>query len=54
MYGAYHQQRLASREVGIRVIEDQHKAVRDAKLAEEKKRNSAGKFINELIKIHSV
>ncbi|CAO1398909.1 unnamed protein product [Diamesa hyperborea] len=41
MYGAYHQQRLASREVGIRVIEDQHKAVRDAKLAEEKKRNSA-------------
>lgn len=45
MYGAYHQQRLASREVGIRKIEDAQKAVRDAKLAEEKKRNSAGKIL---------
>ncbi|XP_055627520.1 ATP synthase subunit e, mitochondrial [Toxorhynchites rutilus septentrionalis] len=38
-YGAYHQQRLAKREVGIRNIEAQQKAVRDAKLAEEKERN---------------
>ncbi|XP_058838579.1 ATP synthase subunit e, mitochondrial [Topomyia yanbarensis] len=39
-YGAYHQQRLAKREVGIREIEAQQKAIRDAKLAEEKKRSS--------------
>ena len=43
MYGAYHQQRLASREVGIRKIEDGQKAIKDQKLAEEKKRNQAGK-----------
>ena len=42
LYGAYHQNRLANREVGIRAIEVQKKAVRDAKLAEEKKRSSAG------------
>jgi len=41
LYGAYHQNRLAKREVGIRAIEEQHKAIRDAKLAEEKKRNAA-------------
>ncbi|EDS33442.1 conserved hypothetical protein [Culex quinquefasciatus] len=38
-YGAYHQQRLAKREVGIREIEAQQKAIRDKKLAAEKKRN---------------
>jgi hypothetical protein len=35
---------LAAREVGIREVEAKHKAVRDAKLAEEKKRNAEGKF----------
>ncbi|XP_055532999.1 ATP synthase subunit e, mitochondrial [Wyeomyia smithii] len=40
-YGAYHQSRLAKREVGIREIEAQQKIVRDAKLAEEKKRSAA-------------
>jgi F-type H+-transporting ATPase subunit e len=43
MYGAYHQNRLAKREVGIRAIEAEKKAVRDAKLAEEKKRSLEGK-----------
>lgn len=49
-YGAYHQRRLAKREVGIREIEAQQKAVRDAKLAEEKKRAVAAeaKAIAEL------
>lgn len=42
LYGAYHQQRLSKREVGIRAIEEQQKSVRDAKLAEEKKRAQAG------------
>lgn len=41
-YGAYHQSRLSKREVGIRAVEDQQKAIRDAKLAEEKKRSVAG------------
>uniref|UniRef100_D1FQ01 ATP synthase F(0) complex subunit e, mitochondrial n=1 Tax=Simulium nigrimanum TaxID=683695 RepID=D1FQ01_SIMNI len=40
LYGAFHQQRLAAREVGIREVEAKHKAVRDAKLAEEKKRDA--------------
>ncbi|XP_065093734.1 ATP synthase subunit e, mitochondrial [Ochlerotatus camptorhynchus] len=40
-YGAYHQQRLATREVGIREIEAKQKAIRDVKLAEEKKRQQA-------------
>jgi F-type H+-transporting ATPase subunit e len=44
LYGLYHQNRLATREVGIREIEEKHKAVRDAKLAEEKIRNAAGKL----------
>lgn len=43
MYGAYHQGRLSRREEKLRVIEEQQKAVRDAKLAEEKKRNAEGK-----------
>ncbi|XP_035789754.1 ATP synthase subunit e, mitochondrial [Anopheles aquasalis] len=49
-YGAYHQQRLAKREVGIREIEAQQKVIRDAKLAEEKKRNqeAEAKAIAEL------
>uniref|UniRef100_A0A182K2A3 ATP synthase F(0) complex subunit e, mitochondrial n=1 Tax=Anopheles christyi TaxID=43041 RepID=A0A182K2A3_9DIPT len=49
-YGAYHQQRLASREVGIREIEAKQKVIRDAKLAEEKKRNqeAEAKAIAEL------
>lgn len=41
-YGAYHQSRLSKREVGIRAVEEQQKAIRDAKLAEEKKRSVAG------------
>ncbi|XP_055612616.1 ATP synthase subunit e, mitochondrial [Uranotaenia lowii] len=41
VYGAYHQGRLAKREVGIREIEAQQKVIRDAKLAEEKKRAAA-------------
>uniref|UniRef100_A0A182WBC3 ATP synthase F(0) complex subunit e, mitochondrial n=1 Tax=Anopheles minimus TaxID=112268 RepID=A0A182WBC3_9DIPT len=51
-YGAYHQQRLAKREVGIREIEAQQKVVRDAKLAAEKKRNQEeeAKAIAELSK----
>ncbi|KFB45738.1 AGAP006877-PB-like protein [Anopheles sinensis] len=49
-YGAYHQNRLAKREVGIREIEAQQKVIRDAKLAEEKKRNqeAEAKAIAEL------
>uniref|UniRef100_A0A023EDE2 ATP synthase F(0) complex subunit e, mitochondrial n=1 Tax=Aedes albopictus TaxID=7160 RepID=A0A023EDE2_AEDAL len=49
-YGAYHQQRLAKREVGIREVEAQQKVIRDAKLAEEKKRQQAeeAKAITEL------
>nr|AAV90734.1 mitochondrial ATP synthase e chain [Aedes albopictus] len=49
-YGAYHQQRLAKREVGIREVEAQQKVIRDAKLAEEKKRQQAeeAKAIAEL------
>ena len=39
-YGAFHQNRLSKREVKIREIEAQQKAVRDAKLAEEKKRSA--------------
>lgn len=42
MYGAYHQSRLAKREVGIRAIEAEKKAVRDAKAADEKKRALEG------------
>lgn len=41
-YGAYHQERLSKKEAKIRKIEEEQKAIRDAKLAEEKKRNAAG------------
>lgn len=40
-YGAYHQNRLSKREVGIREVEAKQKVIRDAKLAEEKKRAQA-------------
>ncbi|XP_055905587.1 ATP synthase subunit e, mitochondrial [Eupeodes corollae] len=43
-YGAFHQSRLSTREVKIREIEAQQKIVRDAKLAEEKKRNAAAEI----------
>jgi len=39
MYGAFHQSRLAAKEVKVREIEAKQKEVRDAKLAIEKKRN---------------
>jgi len=39
-YGAAHQSRLSKREEKVREIEAQQKVVRDAKLAEEKKRNA--------------
>jgi hypothetical protein len=42
LYGAYHQSRLAKREVGIRAIEAEKKAIRDAKAAEDKKRAVEG------------
>ncbi|XP_067619325.1 ATP synthase subunit e, mitochondrial [Eurosta solidaginis] len=37
-YGAFHQNRLSKKEEKVRAIEAQQKIVRDAKLAEEKKR----------------
>ncbi|GLV31683.1 ATP synthase subunit E [Carabus blaptoides fortunei] len=40
LYGAAHQSRLSKREVKIREVEDAQKAIRDAKIAEEKKRNA--------------
>ncbi|KAH8310812.1 hypothetical protein KR044_003098 [Drosophila immigrans] len=39
-YGAAHQSRLSKKEEKVREIEAQQKVVRDAKLAEEKKRNA--------------
>lgn len=39
-YGAAHQSRLSKKEEKLREIEAQQKAVRDAKLAEEKKRSA--------------
>ncbi|XP_022211003.1 ATP synthase subunit e, mitochondrial [Drosophila obscura] len=39
-YGAAHQSRLSKKEEKVRAIEAQQKVVRDAKLAEEKKRNA--------------
>lgn len=44
MYGAFHQNRLEKREVGIRAVEEEHKKARDAKLAAEKKIAIAGEF----------
>ena len=41
-YGAYHQGRLSKKETKVREIEAQQKAVRDIKLAEEKKKNVEG------------
>lgn len=42
VYGAYHNNRLAKKEVKVREIEAKQKEVRDAKLAIEKKRNQEG------------
>ncbi|CAD7088634.1 unnamed protein product [Hermetia illucens] len=39
-YGAMHQSRLSKKEAKVREIEAQQKVIRDAKLAEEKKRNA--------------
>uniref|UniRef100_D3TS81 ATP synthase F(0) complex subunit e, mitochondrial n=1 Tax=Glossina morsitans morsitans TaxID=37546 RepID=D3TS81_GLOMM len=39
-YGAFNQSRLSKKEAKIREIETQQKIIRDAKLAEEKKRNA--------------
>ncbi|KAH8383322.1 hypothetical protein KR009_007990 [Drosophila setifemur] len=39
-YGAAHQSRLSKKEEKVREIEAQQKAVRDVKLAEEKKRSA--------------
>ncbi|XP_030371535.1 ATP synthase subunit e, mitochondrial [Scaptodrosophila lebanonensis] len=39
-YGAAHQSRLSKKEEKVRAIEAQQKAVRDAKIAEEKKRSA--------------
>lgn len=50
MYGAYHQRRLAAKEVKVREIEGKQKEIRDAKLAIEKKRNQEGKQISPLPK----
>uniref|UniRef100_T1H7K2 ATP synthase F(0) complex subunit e, mitochondrial n=1 Tax=Megaselia scalaris TaxID=36166 RepID=T1H7K2_MEGSC len=40
-YGAYHNSRLSKKEEKVREIEAQQKVIRDAKLAEEKKRAQA-------------
>lgn len=43
-YGAFHQNRLSNKEEKVRAIEAQQKIVRDAKLAEEKKRSAAAEM----------
>ncbi|TMW46282.1 hypothetical protein DOY81_008639 [Sarcophaga bullata] len=43
-YGAFHQNRLSKKEEKVREIEAQQKVIRDAKLAEEKKRNAAAEI----------
>lgn len=43
-YGAFHQNRLSKKEAKVREIEAQQKVIRDAKLAEEKKRNAAAEM----------
>ncbi|XP_061397463.1 ATP synthase subunit e, mitochondrial [Musca vetustissima] len=43
-YGAFHQNRLSKKEEKVREIEAQKKAVRDAKLAEEKKISAAAEI----------
>lgn len=50
MYGAYHQRRLATKEVKVREIEAKQKEIRDAKLAIERKRNQEGKQMFQLPK----
>ena len=40
-YGAFHQGRLSKKEEKVREIEAQQKIIRDAKLAEEKKKAAA-------------
>ncbi|XP_030751790.1 ATP synthase subunit e, mitochondrial-like [Sitophilus oryzae] len=47
VYGAFHQNRLSNREAKLRAVEEKQKAVRDAKLAAEKKA-AADKEIKEL------
>lgn len=36
VYGAFHQNRLSKKEAAIRVVEEKQRAIREAKLAEEK------------------
>ncbi|KAI8118399.1 hypothetical protein FF38_04426 [Lucilia cuprina] len=43
-YGAFHQNRLSKKEEKVREIEAQQKVIRDAKLAEEKKRSAAAEM----------
>ncbi|XP_065371556.1 ATP synthase subunit e, mitochondrial [Calliphora vicina] len=43
-YGAFHQNRLSHKEEKVREIEAQQKVIRDAKLAEEKKRSAAAEI----------
>ncbi|XP_055390166.1 ATP synthase subunit e, mitochondrial [Condylostylus longicornis] len=52
VYGAYHQGRLSKKEAAIREIETQQKAIRDAKIAAEKKRNAEAEIraLEELAK----
>lgn len=45
LYGTYHQSRLSTREVKIREVEGAQRKIRDAKIAEEKKRNADGNFL---------
>ena len=47
VYGALHQGRLSRKEAAFREVEDKQKAIRDAKVAEEKKR-AAEREIAEL------
>ncbi|GBP63670.1 hypothetical protein EVAR_82030_1 [Eumeta japonica] len=42
LYGAFHQNRLSKKEAKLREIEAKEKAIRDVKLAEEKKRATEG------------
>ncbi|XP_050313949.1 ATP synthase subunit e, mitochondrial-like [Anthonomus grandis grandis] len=47
VYGAFHQNRLSKKEAAIREVETKQKAIRDAKLAAEKK-IASDKEIKEL------
>lgn len=44
LYGAFHQNRLSKKESALRAIEEEQRPIREAKLAEEKKRAAAGNF----------